>query len=513
MKNLYPFQEEAIEKIIEFYNSSMKNAKISLSIGLGKSHILVNAIAKILKANHKCKILLLCGTENKAIQYYEKLMSEFNTVNVIEFLPDLNGNGIFIESYSSILRDAAGFDYNKFNLIICDDLNFLNDEYKYPFFENSYTGKRLCITIPNEKNKLPEKDKLIFDYNIINAVENGYFTTTEETSFIKDFLLTFLTKLGFKNIELEKKYGTKVIDIVATKNREDYAFEIKTYRTKYASQGLVERATHIFRGRIQSEEKINFKPIMITNCKVDLNLKEEILSKTKIEIWDISNLIYLCGDSSELIQKLSLYSSFSILDIRAERTLSYSEIQENIDKPEIESQYQKFEKLFNQCKPGREDEKKYEKICEKAIKYLFKTEFFQISSQYSTNDNIFRMDLITSLKGTTEFWKFLIQFFNTKFVVFEFKNYSEEISQNLIFITGKYLYPSALRNVAFIISRYGLDKNANLIVDSKIKDEKKLIISLTDKDILIMIALKEEGKEPSDYLLEKVEKMLMSLSI
>lgn len=106
-----------------------------------------------------------------------------------------------------------------------------------------------------------------------------------------------------------------------------------------------------------------------------------------------------------------------------------------------------------------------------------------------------------------------MQFFNTKFVVFEFKNYSEEISQNLIFITEKYLYPAALRNVAFIISRYGLDKNANLIVDSKIKDEKKLIISLTDKDILIMIALKEEGKEPSDYLLEKVEKMLMSLSI
>lgn len=513
MSNSYSFQEEAIEKIIDFYNSNIRNAKMCLSTGLGISYILVNAIAKILKSDKNCKILLLCGTQNKVIQYYEKLMSEFNTVNAIEFLPDLNGNGIFIENYSSILRDAMNFDYNKFNLIICDDLNFLNDEYRYPFFDNSYTGKRLSITNPNEKNKLAENDKIIFNYNIVNAVENGYFTSVKESDFVRDFLLAFLTNLGFQNIELEKRYGARAIDIIATKNKENYAFEVKTYRTKYVSSSLIERSAHIFSGSMQKVAKINFKPIMITNCRVDLTLKEEILSKTKIEIWDISNLIYLCDNSSDLIQKLSLYSSFPILDIKAEKTLSYNDIQENVSKVKIESKYHKYEELFNQCKPGKEDEKKYEEICESAIKYLFKTEFFQISSQHSTNDNIFRMDMISSLKGTTEFWKFLMQFFNTKFVVFEFKNYSEEISQNLIFITEKYLYPAALRNVAFIISRYGLDKNANLIVDSKIKDEKKLIISLTDKDILIMIALKEEGKEPSDYLLEKVEKMLMSLSI
>jgi len=123
------------------------------------------------------------------------------------------------------------------------------------------------------------------------------------------------------------------------------------------------------------------------------------------------------------------------------------------------------------------------------------------------------MDMICSLKGTTEFWKFLMQFYNTKFVVFEFKNYSEKLSQNLIFIASKYLFPEALRNVAFIISRHGINNNAQLVVNSKIKSEKKLIVSLTDEDLLIMVAFKEQGKDPSDYLLEKVEKMLMSLSV
>lgn len=39
------------------------------------------------------------------------------------------------------------------------------------------------------------------------------------------------------------------------------------------------------------------------------------------------------------------------------------------------------------------------------------------------------------------------------------KNYREPISPNLIYITEKYLFPVALRNVALIIFRKGFDQN------------------------------------------------------
>lgn len=322
-----------------------------------------------------------------------------------------------------------------------------------------------------------------------------------------------ITNLGFIDIELEKRYNKFQIDVKATYNEKPYIFEVKTYRTEYASSVLIENAAYIFWGMIKNIEIKDFNPIMVVSCKVDKSLKEKIFDETKIEIWDISNLLYLCGNSQMLLQKLSFYISFPILNIKPENTLLYSNKQPTINQPIYESQYHKFEALFNKCKPGKNDDMKYEKICTDVIKYLFETEFFQMSNQYQTGDNLFRMDMICSLKGTTEFWKFLMQFFNTKFVVFEYKNYVEKISQNLVFITSKYLYPSALRNVAFIISRNGLDRNAEAVVSSKIKNEKTLIISLTDKDLLIMVALKDKGKEPSDYLLEKVENLLMSLSI
>ena len=44
------------------------------------------------------------------------------------------------------------------------------------------------------------------------------------------------------------------------------------------------------------------------------------------------------------------------------------------------------------------------------------------------------------------------------------------------------------------------------------KESGKLIISLDDNDLIKMIYMKENGEEPSDYLLDKVEQILMSVS-
>ena len=90
--------------------------------------------------------------------------------------------------------------------------------------------------------------------------------------------------------------------------------------------------------------------------------------------------------------------------------------------------------------------------------------------------------------------------------------YSDYISQNLIYITEKYLFPVALRNVAFIISRKGFDLNAQKATFGCLKESAKLIISLDDNDLIKMIYMKENGEEPSDYLLDKVEQILMSVS-
>ena len=207
---------------------------------------------------------------------------------------------------------------------------------------------------------------------------------------------------------------------------------------------------------------------------------------------------------------------YPLLGLNARKPLGIDLVErESIIKEEVyDSLTDKYAKQLENCISGQKDgqDRQYEIICTEIIKCLFETEFFIISEQHRTDDNMFRMDLLCSLKGTTEFWKFLISFYHTKFVVFEYKNYSDFISQNYIYITEKYLFPVALRNVAFIVSRKGFDKNASKAALGCLRENGKLIISLSDEDLIKMIWMKENGEEPSDYLLEKVEYMLMAVS-
>ena len=139
-----------------------------------------------------------------------------------------------------------------------------------------------------------------------------------------------------------------------------------------------------------------------------------------------------------------------------------------------------------------------------------------MSSQHKTGDEHFRMDLICSFKGMNEhthpFWQLLAQHYNTRFVVFEFKNYSEEIGQNLIYITEKYLFNPALRNVAIIISRKGFSKAAKFAAEGCLKENGKLILNITDDDLIKMLEAKNSDGEPTNILMDNFEEFLMSLS-
>ena len=96
------------------------------------------------------------------------------------------------------------------------------------------------------------------------------------------------------------------------------------------------------------------------------------------------------------------------------------------------------------------------------------------------------------------------------FVVFEFKNYTDKIDQNLIYITEKYLFDAALRNVAFIISRKGFSDAAKFAAEGCLKEHGKLILDVTQEDLMKM--LKSPSDNPADHLLTKLEEFLMGIS-
>ena len=119
MDNLSYYKKEATEQIIKFYNSKVKNGKMIISSGFGKSQIVVNAIEEILTENKKCKILILCSYKSEVKQYFEKLMLSSMPLNVCNFISDIRDEGIFIDTYQTVLTADYSINYNHFDFSVC----------------------------------------------------------------------------------------------------------------------------------------------------------------------------------------------------------------------------------------------------------------------------------------------------------------------------------------------------------------------------------------------------------
>jgi hypothetical protein len=95
--------------------------------------------------------------------------------------------------------------------------------------------------------------------------------------------------------------------------------------------------------------------------------------------------------------------------------------------------------------------------------------------------------------------------------VFEFKNYLMKIKQGQIYTTEKYLFGTALRSTAIIISRCGADNNALAAARGALRENGKLIINLDIEDMCAMLHLKDQGDDHNAILVERVDDMLMML--
>ncbi len=113
--------------------------------------------------------------------------------------------------------------------------------------------------------------------------------------------------------------------------------------------------------------------------------------------------------------------------------------------------------------------------------------------------------------GVDVFSRTLIEDFRSRFVLFEFKNYGARIKPNLVHITEKYLYPTALRGTAIIISPTGPSKEAHEASRGALRDAGKLVLHLTVDELCDMLHGYDDGNAPSLYIEAHLDAFLRSI--
>ena len=164
-------------------------------------------------------------------------------------------------------------------------------------------------------------------------------------------------------------------------------------------------------------------------------MREKVKTMEKFLIIDIGELLYLVQKNEELKYRLLSFVEFTTDDIEIKEPidflrlfdLSYENKDILIDDKREINQLLGEVNVWDQNKRTSTE---YEKFCTQVLRGLFSRDLTLWQEQQKSNDDLYRFDLICKIKDdvTSAFWKFLEEYFRTKYVIFEFKNYNEVIT-------------------------------------------------------------------------------------
>jgi hypothetical protein len=160
------------------------------------------------------------------------------------------------------------------------------------------------------------------------------------------------------------------------------------------------------------------------------------------------------------------------------------------------------------CPKGKEGWKEFEDVCIATLKHLFVPPLALPMVQPSTRSGTDRRDAIFPNRqgGQPNNWGHLHRELEARLIVVECKNYDgilvgkQEVEQVRGYMRKK------MGNLALVCSRSLPDEGAHIKRNSIFSEEGKVILFITVHHLKEMIFIKERGEDPSDLIIDLVER-------
>lgn len=315
-------------------------------------------------------------------------------------------------------------------------------------------------------------------------------------------------------VDIHSPRGDKGFDFYAELAGEVWAIEVKYYRTARAQPSLIESAAIrvVSNGRDAGARK----GMLVVSCVLTGELRRALEEKFSITFVDQIDLRNWSAAHPELTEALDALIEASPSEPQATDPTRIIPVARSkpIDGSPAQTPDRSGTNLCHELKSikrGKASWAKFEKTCEKILKYLFPNDLHGWHSQKRTDDGLNRYDYVCRIRPTTEFWKFVIDHLDSRYILFEFKNYSGRIKQGQVLTTEKYLLERGLRRMAIIITRAGAEPHAIAMAQGAMREHGKLMLIIDDEKVCDMLHMKERGEDPTDCLFEIADNFLLTL--
>ncbi|MDB2439527.1 restriction endonuclease [Hellea sp.] len=349
-------------------------------------------------------------------------------------------------------------------------------------------------------------------------------TDTRELAFEFEELVRDILEFYFEVVQSGNSFGRdfQADFFIVTKGGTNAVVEVKAYRSFLAPSSSVRNAVGKLKQNLEDHHDF---AILVTNSRVTSPLKGYYASEQNVLFYDFDTLKFLASAKANLAERLDNLTQklFSYRNDPIPEPKSVKNIQlihsEHIMRPKPPWGGQVYDGNFGAtiCKkikslePGRANATKFEALCVEALKYVFKDHLTKWKTQRQTVEHLHRYDLISRVASDHDFWNSLISDYRGRYIIFEFKNYTQEISQQEIYSTEKYLLPIAMRSTAIIISRKGMNKNALRVCAGALREAGKLILGINEEQLCRMLHDEDNGRDPTETIYEVLDELLETI--
>ena len=300
--------------------------------------------------------------------------------------------------------------------------------------------------------------------------------------------------LGY-DVNREERISGAFVDIAATKDKTLTVVEVVSSQD---ISGTFPKLRAVA-ARLQSVASLDGKVDAIIALFAPLSpaAKEWSEKQFDLSIWDIDVLLGKAAPFPDLHAELEAFTALgphqSPKPENDHAALFIAEIESHIREKSTHSPSQ------------------YEDLCLRVFTYVFDPTLYGFKKQARTSDGANRYDFICRIRSGQSFWDDLRADFHTKAILFECKDYDDKITADQVYSTERYLFVGALRTVCFLISRLGPDEGCIRAAQGAMRESGKLILLLSNQDLIEIIKLKTQTGGPENYLDEKIWNFIISL--
>lgn len=170
-------------------------------------------------------------------------------------------------------------------------------------------------------------------------------------------------------------------------------------------------------------------------------------------------------------------------------------------------------KALYDCPVGKAGWKQFEDICTEILVYLFSPALAKPIEQARTYSGVNRRDMVFPNRnlenGNTpaeKNWHLLYEELGARMILFEYKNYdTSEIGHEEVIQAANYL-TKTMGNLGIIVGTKQPSDSAHRQRNTTYTNQGKLILFLTKDDLKEMLDIKARGEEPSNMIVDLVER-------